>query len=139
MDSKIYKFILINIGILIVLLLVLRLGMLVGMEKERFSNRWLGNYPCNFGGPREGMMGNFPGEFKSHGDFGKIIKIALPTIDIKGDNDVEKVVSIKDDTIIEHAREKISSSNLKVGDQIVVIGSANNAGQIEAKLIRVMP
>ncbi|HON21861.1 MAG TPA: hypothetical protein PLX48_01705 [Candidatus Paceibacterota bacterium] len=36
-------------------------------------------------------------------------------------------------------QEKINISDLKVGDYVVVIGDDNSEGQIEAKLIRVVP
>ena len=129
-QSKAFKIILIVIGCFIVLMLVFKLGMIVGSTKERFFHRWAENYSRNFGGM---------GEMKAHGDFGQIIKIELPTIVIKGEKDVEKVILLKDDTIIERFREKISSQDLKVNDKIVIIGSANDVGQIEAKMIRIMP
>jgi hypothetical protein len=56
------------------------------------------------------------------------------------DNDgTEKIVLIKDDTSIRSMRDDISKDRLKVDDFIVVIGSPNAQGQIEAKLIRLMP
>jgi hypothetical protein len=48
-------------------------------------------------------------------------------------------VVIKEDTAIMRFRETIKPSDLKVDDSIVVIGEPNDAGQIEAKFIRVMP
>ena len=36
-------------------------------------------------------------------------------------------------------RDEIKISDLKIGDFIVVIGSPNTDGQVEAKFIRLMP
>ncbi len=58
---------------------------------------------------------------------------------IKGSDNAEKIVSVKDDTAINRFREKIKVGDLKIDDQIVVIGEPNDLGQIEAKLIRVIP
>ena len=60
-------------------------------------------------------------------------------IAVAGENDAEKIVVLKNDTIIKRFRETISQNDLKIDDNIVVIGSPNEQGQIEAKLIRIMP
>ena len=85
-----------------------------------------------------GMLPPFPpGDFiESHGTFGEIIKINGDLV-IKGRDNTEKIIIIKDDTTIEKGRTAIKKEELKVGDQVVVIGSPNDQGQIEAKLIRV--
>jgi len=81
-----------------------------------------------------------PGDFiEGHGTFGEIIKINNSDLVIRGREDIEKVVNITKDTIIKNRRETIKKENLKVGNQIVVIGSPNEQGQIEAELIRLMP
>jgi hypothetical protein len=46
---------------------------------------------------------------------------------------------IGDKTIIRKAREEITLKNIIVGDFLSVVGEANNKGEIEAKLVRVMP
>ena len=56
---------------------------------------------------------------------------------VKGRGDVEKLIITTKDTAIQKGRETIKKEELKVGDQIVIIGSPNEEGQIEAKLIRV--
>ncbi len=81
-------------------------------------------------------MQNFP---NAHGTVGKIIKIELPTIIVQDKDETEKVVLIKDDTSIRSGKTDITKNDLKVDDFIVVIGSPNTQGQIEAKLVRIMP
>jgi hypothetical protein len=144
-QSKKLKITLLALGALIILLAVFGLGMKVGFKKAEFSFRWAENYHQNFAGPRGGFFGDFRRDFEgkdfieAHGVFGSIIKIDGSTLVIKGVNNVEKTVLIKNDTTIERFRETINPSDLKVDDNVVVIGEPNDSGQIEAKLIRVMP
>ena len=141
-QNKIFKYALTGIGALIVLLMVLRLGMVVGVRKEGFAHRWSENYHRNFaGGPREGFLREFGRRdfMGSHGTFGTIITMDLPVIIMNSKDGVEKVVVLGNDTVIRRFRNTITASDLTVNDAIVVIGSPNDAGQIEAKLIRVTP
>jgi hypothetical protein len=79
---------------------------------------------------------NFP---NAHGAIGKIIKKELPTIIVQDKDNTEKVVLIKADTQIQKIKEKATQADLKIDDFIVVIGTPNEQGQIEAKFIRIMP
>ena len=143
MHKDVLKRIIIIIAGFVVLALVFGAGIFVGGMKARFSYRWAENYHQNFAGPRNGFMGdwrNFPSApenfIESHGTFGEIIKINGSDFVIKGQNDMEKVIVINENTVIEKGRTAIKKDELKVGDSIVVIGSSNDKGQIEAKLIR---
>ena len=140
-QSKTFKIILVGIGGLIIVLFVFKAGMMVGFQKANFSCRWSDNYHRNFGGPRGGFSGGLGDKdfIEANGTVGQIIKIASSTLVVKGRGDVEKVVLVKDDTVINQLKETITIDNLKIDDMVVVIGEPNNDGQIEAKLIRVMP
>lgn len=139
-----FKMALIAIATVIVLLLVFKAGEFVGYKKAGFSYRWAENYHRNFGGPREGFFRDFDGKdyINAHGISGSIIKIdslassSQATLIIKGDDNVEKTILVSDKTTIISRRETIKASDLKADDRIVVIGSPNEQGQIEAKLIR---
>ena len=122
------------------LLVVLGVGMFIGFRKADFSYRWGENYYRNFGGP-PGFFGDLGGRdfMDAHGVSGQIIKIDGQTLTIKGRDNTEKIVVIGNDTLIRRGSDTIKPSDLKVDDNIVVIGQPNNTGQIEAKLIRVMP
>lgn len=138
-ESKILVGILYGIGIVIVLTLIFSMGVSVGFHKASFGRAWGDNYERNFGMmPDRPMFGgdNFP---NAHGAAGKIIKIELPTIIVQDKDNTEKVVLIKDDTQIQKIREQATKNDLKIDDFIVVIGTPNEQGQIEAKFIRVMP
>jgi len=74
-----------------------------------------------------------------HGAVGRIIKVSLPTMVVSGPDNLEKVVMIKDDTIVRQFRSDLKPGDLKIDQNVVVVGSPNEDGQIEAKLIRLMP
>ena len=135
---------------LIILLLVFRLGMMVGYRKAGFSYGWSENYERNFGG----RMGGFgrpggPGDFLrafddrqfmgADGIVGRIIKINDHSIVVRGQANEETIVLLNDKTVIRRFRDNIKPADLKVDDTIVVIGEPNKVGQIEARLIRLMP
>lgn len=143
-NRDVLKWVIIGLVGFVVLILVFGAGMKVGALKARYSYRWAENYQRNFAGPRRGgFLGSFRQGFKdrdfinAHGTFGSIIKIDGNTIIVKGKDDVEKTVLVSDKTTITSHRESLKMSDLKVDDQIVIIGTPNEQGQIEAKLIRV--
>ena len=126
---------------LAVLALTFGAGIKVGTLKARYSYKWADNYHNNFAGPREGFMNDFrkfpAGDFiNGHGVFGEIIEIKDNGFVVKGADNVEKIVIINQDTTITKGQETIQDG-LKVGDNVVIIGSPNDEGQIEAKLIRI--
>ena len=138
-ESKILVGILYGVGIVVAVLLIFSAGVSVGFRKASFGRAWGDNYEQNFGMrpmPPFGGENNFP---NAHGAIGKIIKIELPAIIVQDKNNIEKVVLIKDDTKIQKMMVELSASDLSVNDSIVVIGSPNDQGQVEAKFIRVMP
>jgi hypothetical protein len=139
--SSNFKIITISIIELIVLLMVFRLGMFVGFRKAGFSYEWGDNYHRNFAGPRGGFGGDMMGNdfIEANGTFGQILKIDGQSIVVKGGNDVEKVIEIASSTPIKKFKDTVKITDLKIGDNIVVIGEPNSAGQIVANLIRVMP
>jgi len=143
----ILKWIIVGLLSIVVLVLVFGLGVFVGEKKAKFSYLWAENYHRMFAGPKAGFLGNlrmppFPpfDEFiEGHGTFGEIIKIEGNNLVVKGRGNVEKAIVITEKTVIKSGREDIKFSDLKIGDMIVIIGSPNDKGQIEAKLIRVFP
>jgi hypothetical protein len=143
----ILKWIIVGLLAIVVIVLVFGLGVFVGEKKAKFSYLWAENYHRMFAGPKAGFLGNlrmppFPpfDEFiEGHGTFGEIIKIEGNNLVVKGRGNVEKVIVVTEKTVIKSGRKDIKFSDLKIGDMIVIIGSPNEKGQIEAKLIRVFP
>ena len=142
-SSDILKWIIFGIVIFAIIFLIFGAGMVVGGMKANFSYRWAESYHKNFAGPRGGFLGDWrkmpplPGDFiEGHGAFGEIIELKDEGFIIKGRGDIEKIVIITEDTVIKKGMESVKNG-LEVGDQIVVIGSPNEEGQIQAKLIRI--
>lgn len=139
--SQTVRGILMGLGIAVIALLIFQAGQIVGYRKARFAGNFGNNFERNFLGPRSGGIkvlfnGGMPG---GHGAAGEIITINLPQIIVSGPDNVEKIISVGTTTQIHRFREEIGADDLKTGDFIVVLGSPNESGQIEAKLIRIMP
>lgn len=143
-NSDILKWIILSLLIFVAILLILGIGMRIGTEKAKFSCGWAQNYHENFAGPRTGFLGDWRimpgGDFiESHGSLGEIIKINEKNFVIKDRGNTEKIILVNGNTTINRLKETIKITDLKVGDFAVVIGTPNDSGQIEAKLIRIMP
>ncbi len=134
------KKLLIGIGAFIIILLSFQAGMMVGFHKAASSYRFGDNYYHEFEGRNHerGFMDNlrFP---DSHGAMGRIVSVHLPSLVIADPYNAEKVVILTSDTVIRRFRDTLEQGALKVNDFIVAIGSPNEKGEIEAKLIRLLP
>ncbi len=137
--SKTFHKFLVALGILIIILIIFKAGEFVGYEKAGFSYRWADNYHRNFGSPRGSFFGNFFDRdyIGAHGITGSIIKIDGNTLIIKGKDDVEKTITITDKSIIKNKQEVIHVADLKIDDQVVIIGSPNEQGAVDARFIRI--
>ncbi len=130
--------ILIILAAIVVLLFVFSAGVFVGFEKAKFSYRWGENYYNNIVGRRNPLNSDRQ-FFNAHNVIGKIININGDSIIIKDQNNTEKTIIVDSSSVIRERNQDIQVSDLKVDDNIVVIGSPNNQGQIQAKLIRLLP
>ncbi len=74
-----------------------------------------------------------------HGAIGKIVRINLPTFVVASKESLEKVILITKDTIIKRSGDAVPATDLKIDDFAVILGTPNDAGQIEAKFIRLLP
>ncbi len=139
--SRLYIVIILSLATIVVLVLTFGVGMYAGFHKARFSYQWGENYHKNFGGPRGGFFRDFGGKdlIDANGIAGQVIKVDGQTLVIKGRDNVEKIILVKEDTVIRRFTETIKLGDLKVDDNIVAIGEPNDQGQIEAKFIRTMP
>jgi hypothetical protein len=140
-QSKNFRNVLYTIGVLVFVLAVFKAGMFVGYKRASFFDGAERGYRAVFDERRgDQLFGMMQNDFSNtHGTIGKIVKINLPTIVIADQDNVEKVVLIKDDTLIRQFRDEIKAAGLKVDDFVVVMGTPNDKSQIEAKFVRVMP
>ena len=134
-----------GIAAVIVAGLIFQAGIFVGYYKASFSYRLGDEYHDVFGTrpmasgtpPQFGFLGQgFSGAYGVSGD---ILKIDLPNIVIEGQNSVEETVVLSTSTIFRKMRDSIKATDLSPEDFVVIIGEPNNLGQIEAKLVRVVP
>ena len=133
--------IILSVAALVALCLAFGLGVFVGTKRADFSFRWAQQYHHNFGGPSGGFLNQISGsDFANpNGVFGQIIKIDGQIITVESADKAEKSILVSDKTIIVMQRKNIKISDLDIDDNVVVIGSPNDNGQIQAKLIRIMP
>ncbi len=137
-ESKTFRVVTWTVAALVLLLLIFRAGIAVGYRKAGFAYNWGENYHRNFGGPRSDFLRD-RAFMEANGAFGRLLKIEGNAIVVQGEDNVEKAVLVGDDTVIVRFRERVQLSGLKEGDYVVVLGAPNDAGQIEAKLIRILP
>ena len=141
-NSKAVKYTIRIVGALFALLLVFKAGEYVGIKKASFSYNWGNNYYRNFMvRGRMGMNGGLRGEefLMGHGVGGPILKNASSTLIIQDRDGAEKVVLLSEGTLIKRFRDDVPASDLKPGEWVVVLGNPNEEGQIEARLVRVLP
>ncbi|MCX6702753.1 MAG: DUF5666 domain-containing protein [Candidatus Wolfebacteria bacterium] len=134
-ESDFYKRLLMTIGVVVFVIIAFGAGILVGYRKASFSSEWARNYERNFGGPPRMMKNNF---MDAHGAIGAILNVASSSIAVNSP-DGEKTVLISTSTQIRRDGQEWKSSNLKVNDRVLIIGSPNQNGQVEARFIRVLP
>ncbi len=142
LQSKNFSRILWGLGVAVAVIAVFQAGVFVGFRKAGFSYRLGDNYYRAFDGGRRGgpVPGLRPGEFPdAHGAAGRIVKIDPPTFVMEGDDRLERIVVMNDDTVIRRFRDTIAPGDLQPDDYVVVIGSPDDQSRISAKLIRVLP
>ena len=141
-NAKATKYIIRIVGALFVLLLAFKAGEYVGIKKASFSYNWGNNYYRNFmTRGRMGINGGLRGEefLMGHGVGGPILKNSSSTLIIQDRDGAEKIVLLSEGTLIKRFRDDVPASDLKPGEWVVVLGNPNEEGQIEAKLVRVLP
>ena len=134
--------ILIGLGVAVLVLVIFQAGMVAGYHKAKFGARFGDNFERNFVGPKGGNFGDRlpgPGMPGGHGAVGEIVSIVLPQVVIAGPDNLEKTVLVGTSTMVREFRDEITADKLKVGDFVIILGNPNEEGQVDAKLIRLMP
>lgn len=139
-QSRIVRWIFVILGLCIVALLSFSAGVSIGYRKAAFSYGWRENYNRNFGGPALRMMAYPPEPFSmmdAHGAAGSIAQITPSDAVIVGRDGMEKMITFSPSTVIRNNRDALRFPDLKVGDQVLIIGAPDNEGRIGARFIRV--
>jgi len=141
-ESRRFKTIITIIVVLVGALVIFQVGVFVGYRKAVFSEGLGDNYYRAFSPREKGMVGRgFEGDGipGGHGAVGKVIKTSSSTLIVEGPDNIEKQVFLTDSTLFRRFKESILVEDIKVGDYVIVIGSPNKNGQVEAGLIRLIP
>lgn len=145
LNSKKFRAVMMVFGCLAVLVFVFSAGVFIGNEKAKFSYGWGENYYKNFVDPR-GPVAQLPGiqnlfwdknYISPHGLSGQIIEINSGGFLLAGANQTEVPVEVDKSTIIKDRHNNLKFSDLKIGEQAVVIGAPGEQGDIDAKFIRI--
>jgi hypothetical protein len=156
-QSRKFKIIAAIIGVFLIATISFGGGIAVGLHKARFSADFGKNYERNFmgsgfgegrggmmnGGQRGGGMMGFFRDFEGkdlrngHGLAGTIISIADNNLVVKDKENKENTVTVSDQTLIKSQRDSLKVSDLKVNDQVVIMGNPGDNGTVSASLIRV--
>jgi hypothetical protein len=127
---------------LIVLSFVFHAGVRVGFNKASHSFERRGNpsFAPMGGRSREASPFMERGELgETHGAFGAISGIVGDVYTITDRNNEQRAVLISDSAPVMKGGERVSRTTLVVGNVIAVIGDTNDAGQVVARIIRIMP
>ncbi|HUY69584.1 MAG TPA: hypothetical protein VMU70_00995 [Candidatus Tyrphobacter sp.] len=139
-QSKLFMKITGIIGLMIVVLVSFGAGVFVGYDKAEFSFAWSKYYESNFGGERHEVMGFLSsfGFTNAHGAFGKILNASTSSLVMNDDDNTEKTILLSSSTVIHDKHNSLLPADLKPNQTILVVGSPNDQGQINARLVRVL-
>jgi len=133
--------IVIALGFLAAVLFVFWAGTQIGYRRAMYSFRWSDNYSKQFAPPFS-PFGFDPGKdaiISSNGAFGSVAAVRLPDIVVKGRGEVEKVVVVNSRTVIRRFHAAATSTDIRVGDTVLVLGEPDQEGRITASLVRIVP
>ncbi len=139
-QSRSWSSIIFVLGVLLVVLLVFQAGIFIGYRSASFSYGRLSGYQDGMGNPRS-ILAPFVHDADDpnpHGTVGQIVSIQLPFLMIKGAQNAEEIVAVSGTTTVRSMRDTASTSMLRIGDQVIVIGAPDEGGQMHAAFIRIL-
>jgi hypothetical protein len=136
--SERFVHVLTGIGFLIIALFVFEAGVAVGFHKAGFTRSWEEHYGDNFGAP---VMYGMParGLPDPHGASGTVMNVSLPTFGVAGPGRSEQIVEVGRGTIIRDGANTVDTSDIAPGKYVIVIGTPGERGEVDARLVRVLP
>lgn len=133
-----FKSIIYLLALLLIALVIFQAGVFVGFRRATFSYQWDNNYVHD---PRS-VFAPFmhdSDEPNPHGTFGQVVSANYPEIMVKGPNTPEQIVILGPGTAIRRFHDAGTTTDLKAGTQVIVVGSPNEKGEIQASFVRIMP
>jgi hypothetical protein len=130
------------VGEITLLLLVFRVGEIIGVHRADFSAEWGQNYGRFFGEPKYGFfneVGELPPPIPAFGNVGTVLSVSGGQLVIQDERFNEKTVTVTSSTIIREGMNVITADKIPTGANIVIIGAPNREGAITARFIRIFP
>ena len=119
----------------ILIVLVFKIGMMVGMSKSSFYSCGTANYQKDFS---KHMVGKFSAWKKSaYSSYKEVVKLTESGFVVKDSDNKEQTIVISEDTVIIKGIEK-TGNEVSVGDKVYVVGSSNESGQVEASMVKIL-
>jgi len=139
--SSLLSRILVITGAILVVVLVFWAGLALGYKKAEFAYRWDTHYMDTFGGRGSPFVFKADGDdaLPPNGAAGKVIAVNLPSVAVKGPDQAEKVILIASTTMIRNLHSIGSTTDIRVGDALIAVGSPDANGRIIATFVRIMP
>jgi hypothetical protein len=139
--SSKFKAILYLLAVLLGAALIFEGGVMVGYHRAAFSYQWNTNYFRDDRDPRSffTVFSHDSDDPNPHGAIGQVVSVNLPQFMVKGPNSPEQVVVIGPGTSLRRFHGDGTSTDLKAGQQVIVIGSPDDQGEIRASFIRILP
>ena len=140
-QSSGYNKLIISLGSLLAFLVIFAAGMAVGYREAAFSYHWQSNYGPGFSDPSSPFAPfiHDGDDTNPHGAFGEIVSFKPPYLMVKGANQAESIITVGSSTIIRHIRAFGTTTDLLPGQEVVIIGTPDDSGRIQASFIRVVP
>ncbi len=141
LQSRGFTRILYALGILLIVLVIFQAGMFTGYRRAMFLAQMDSNYRRDLHDPRS-LFAPFmhgPDEANSHGAVGEIVSVNLPLVMVKGGSTAEEIVMINPGTTIRRFHDTATTSDLRAGEQVVVVGNPDSDGRIQAQFVRILP
>ncbi len=139
LKSKVLHVTLYMLGGLFLLVLVFHAGQIIGFRKAELSLGLLGG---------RGVYGRMDQQFlhefaereivNSHGVSGVVVSVAEPFFIMQSSSGLEREVSVSGATIIRRGPSSITLQEVQPMNRVVVLGSTEDTGTLEAKFIRIL-
>lgn len=139
LKSKVLHVTLSMLGGFFLLVLVFHAGQIIGFRKAELSLGLLGG---------RGAYGYVDQEFlrefvdrevvNSHGVSGVVVSVAEPFFIMQSSSGLEREVSVSGNTIIRRGPSSITLQELRPLNRVVVLGSTEDTGTLEAKFVRIL-
>ena len=143
LESKKIAHLMTCIIVVVGVIFVFHIGEEFGYRKAELIEHMSDGYYKAFGPGdqrRTGPFGSFfDDQTDTHGVAGKVIDNTANSLIVEDNENIEKTVVFSTSTIIRKQRTTLTTTDIKNGDFVVIIGSPTTDGKITAKIIRIVP